>query len=464
MILEMEGFFEETESLCPECLGRIPARRLVEGGDVYLEKACPDHGNFKVLIWRGDKLYREWGIGEVNSRLIKKRITSTVRGCPYDCGLCPNHEGETCTALMEVTSRCDIECPVCFASANKDLGHDPNLNEIREMYQTILEASGPCPVQLSGGEPSIRDDLPDIIALGKEMGFGHIQINTHGLRIAKDKEYLRRLKEAGADLIYLQFDGVSNDVYRHTRGANLFELKVQAIEHCAEVKIGAILVPTLIPRVNDHQIGDIVRFAKRQIPVVKGIHFQPISYFGRYPRAPRNEDRITIPDVLKALEVQTTREVKVKDFVPRRRKDSHCGFSAFYVLMEDGRLQATTNFERGQSPLAGSGFVKESPAEHVRRFIYERARFVEGETQEGQVKRGSWESFFNRARTHYLSISGMPFQDVWTVDLERLQGCCIHVVTRHEQLIPFCAFYLTSASGERLHYEAKVSSQVAYVS
>ena len=464
MILEIEGFFGETESLCPECLGKIPARRLVEGGDVYLEKACPDHGNFKVLIWRGDKLYREWGTGEVNSKLIKKRFTSIERGCPYDCGLCPKHEGETCTVLMEVTSRCDIECPVCFTSANKDSGHDPDLNEMREMYHTVLEASGPCPVQLSGGEPGIRDDLPDIIALGKEMGFGHIQINTHGLRIAKDKGYLHRLKEAGADLIYLQFDGVTNDVYRYTRGASLFELKLQAIENCAEVQIGIILVPTLIPDVNDHQIGDIVRFAKRQIPIVKGIHFQPISYFGRYPRAPINEGRITITDVLKALDVQTGGEVKVKDFVPRRRKDSHCGFSAFYVLMEDGTLQATTNFEFRQSPLLGSGCVKESPAEHVRRFISQRGRFVEKKGGRGKAQPGSWQSFFERAETHYLSISGMPFQDAWTVDLRRLQGCCIHVVTRYKELVPFCVFYLTSTSGERLHQKGKVRSQVTYVS
>jgi len=460
----MEESLGETLSLCPQCLARIPARKVVEDGDVYLDKHCPVHGSFRTLIWRGDRLYREWGSGEVNSKLIKRRLTPTVSGCPYDCGLCPNHKGETCTTLMEVTGRCDMSCPVCFASSNSNLKDEPGLSEVEEMYRTILEASGPCPVQLSGGEPTVRDDLPDIIALGKEMGFKHIQINTHGLRLARDKEYLHRLREVGADLIYLQFDGISNDVYRYTRGANLFKLKLQAIENCAEFRIGVILVPTLIPNINDHQIGDIVRFAKGQIPVVKGIHFQPISYFGRYPGTPVNEDRITIPDVLKTLEVQTEGEVKMNHFVPRRRKDSHCGFSAFYVLMEDGRLQSTTNFERRQSPLAGSGFVKESPAEHVRRFIHERAKFVESDAQEGENNPGSWESFFNRARTHYLSISGMPFQDVWTVDLERLQGCCIHVVTQYKKLIPFCAFYLSSASGERLYYEGKVSSQVAYVS
>jgi hypothetical protein len=350
---------------------------------------------------------------------------------------------------MEVTDRCDLNCPICFASADKNSGYHPDINQIRGMYETIIEAGGPYPLQLSGGEPTIRDDLPEIVALGREMGFEHIQINTHGLRIAQDKAYLQSLKESGANLIYIQFDGVSNDVYRYTRSANLFELKLQAIKNCAELKIGVILVPTLIPKVNDYQIGDVVRFAKQWIPVVKGIHFQPITYLGRYPISPKDEDRITIPDVLKALEAQTGGEIKVEHFVPRRRKDSHCAFSGFFVLMEDGKLLATTKFKRRETPVTGAGYIKESPAEHVRRFVYQRGRFVEA--NHDRAMPGSWQSFFQRAKTHYLSISGMPFQDAWNFDLERVEGCCVHVVTPDKRLIPFCAFYLTSLSGERLY-------------
>lgn len=448
----MKAILAATYSLCPECLAKIPAKRIVEDGNVYLEKSCQRHGDFKTLIWRDDELYRQWGTGEVSSKLIKRRLSETRKGCPYDCGLCPNHQGETCTVLMEVTSRCNIECPICFASANKSPGQDSSLDEIRGMYHTVLEAAGTCPVQLSGGEPTVRDDLPDIVALGKNMGFGHIQINTNGLRIAEEREYLEELKRAGADLIYLQFDGMSKEIYRQIRGANLLDLKLQAIENCSALEIGLILVPTLIPGVNDHQVGEIVQFAKRHIPIVKGVHFQPVSYFGRYSRSPGDEDRITIADVLKALQTQTAGEIKATDFVPRRRKDSHCGFSAFYVLTEEGKLQPTTNFQFRQSPLLGSGCLKESPAEHVRRFISQRQRFVERRTEENQASPTYWQGFFQRAETHYLSISGMPFQDVWTVDLERLQGCCIHVITPNKKLIPFCAFYLTSATGKRLHH------------
>jgi len=448
---ETETSFAITQSLCPVCLARIPARKVIQGGSVYLEKSCPQHGDFKVLIWKDARLYQEWGKGQVSTKLIKKRLTAIDRGCPYDCGLCPNHEGETCTVLMEITKRCDIRCRVCFADANVHETKDPTIDEIEGMLSTVLETSGACPVQLSGGEPTLRDDLPTIAALAKNLGFEHVQINTHGLRIAKDREYLRELKDAGVDLIYLQFDGLSDDVYQAIRNTNLLRLKLRAIENCAESKMGVILVPTVIPGTNDHQLNDIIQFAKKWIPLVKGVHFQPISYFGRYPCVPRDVDRITIPDILKALESQSAGELKMNDFVPRRRRDPHCGFSAFYVLMENGRLQATTSFRFGQSPVLGSGCLKESPAEHVRRFISQRQKFAEERPEQTPAQPNYWQSFFHRAKTHFLSVSGMPFQDVWTVELGRLQGCCIHVITRDRRLVPFCAFYLTSVTGERLH-------------
>jgi uncharacterized radical SAM superfamily Fe-S cluster-containing enzyme len=452
----MKEVLGETRSLCPTCLRVIPATKVADGQDVFLEKTCPDHGDSKTILWRGTPSYQAWGMGE-NAPGPKKRLSESINGCPDDCGLCPEHKAQTCTVLMEVTSRCDLKCPVCFASSNDSPDFHPSIDEIRTMLNTITEAGGPYPLQLSGGEPTVRDDLPDIVALAKGMSFYHIQINTHGLRLAQDKSYLQRLRDAGTDLIYLQFDGVSDDVYQRTRGANLSDLKSQAIENCAEAKIGVQLVPTLVPGINDHQIGDMVQFAKRWVPIVKGIHFQPVSYFGRYPASPSDDDRITTPDVLRALEAQTAGEIKTENFLPRRRQDSHCGFSGFFVLEEDGRLQATTVFRPGEASsakcrdVAGCASAEESPSEHVRRFINEKSRFIEPTpTQCACEQDRSFQAFLERARTHYLSISGMPFQDVWTIDLERLQGCCIHVITPQKRLIPFCAYYLTNAAGQRL--------------
>ena len=456
----MKEVIGKTKSLCPACLKVIPASRVAEDQDVFLEKSCPEHGDFKALLWRGAPTYLDWGRGE-DAPGAEVRQTKSTGNCPNDCGLCSEHGAETCTVLMEVTGRCNLNCPVCFAGSSDGVSDfHPDINEIKGMFHTVIDAGGPYPIQLSGGEPTLRDDLPEIISHAKKLGFYHVQINTHGLRLAKDTDYLQRLKDAGCDLIYLQFDGVSDDVFRKTCGADLFDVKVKAIENCANVKIGVQLVPTLIPGINEHQIGEIIRFAKGWIPVVKGVHFQPVSYFGRYPVAPSDEDRITMPDVLRALEEQTAGEVKAENFLPRRRQDSHCGFSGFFVLQEDKQLKATTVY-RSEKRHSGadinvSGFVlpKETPSEHVRKFIDRKSRFIEPlpMVQKGCAcePRGTLQGLFERARVHYLSISGMPFQDAWTVDLERLKGCCIHVVTSDKRLIPFCAYYLTDRTGQRL--------------
>jgi 7,8-dihydro-6-hydroxymethylpterin dimethyltransferase len=283
-----------------------------------MEKHCPFCGDLeKVLIWKNTpKTYYEWRreCGGT-THVADQRAIESSNNCPFECGLCPKHRQETCTAIIEVTSRCNISCPVCFADAGKSSDPDPDLAHISQMMQTVLDRSGPHPIQLSGGEPTIRNDLPQIVAIASKMEFSHIQVNTNGIRLAQEKNYAKTLKDSGATAVFLQFDGISDDVYRRLRGADLFSLKLKAIENCAEAKIGVILVPTLVKNVNMHQIGAIIQFAKKWIPIVKGVHFQPMAYLGRHPDAPRNEDRILIPEILQAIEEQTG-ELKVENFVP----------------------------------------------------------------------------------------------------------------------------------------------------
>jgi uncharacterized radical SAM superfamily Fe-S cluster-containing enzyme len=349
---------------------------------------------------------------------------------------------------------------VCFASADKDKQYDPDIEVIRGMYQATMDGVGACTIQLSGGEPTVRDDLPQIVALGQEIGFSHIMVNTNGLRIAQQPDYLKRLKEAGAGAIYLQFDGVTDDVYRYTRGRNLFDIKRRAIDNCAREQIGVILVPTLVPGVNDHQLGDIVRFAKEWIPTVKGIHFQPVSYLGRYPHPPGDEDRITIPDVIRALESQTDGELKWSDFLPRHAQDSHCAFSSFFILTPEGRLQAMSNLARGRVTGWGScldGSCTELPPEESsRRFMNRHWRLGESRCQSCGDN-----DFYYRVLNYYLTITCMPFQDVWSLDMDRLRGCCGHVVTTDRRIIPFCAYYLTNSSGDRLYPASLVEARAS---
>jgi hypothetical protein len=361
---------------------------------------------------------------------------------------------------MELTHSCNLNCPICYAETGDDLPFEPDINTIAAMFDTILESAGvACPVQLTGGEPTLRDDLPSIVALGRKKGFTHIQIDTNGIRLAQDIDYLRRLKESGASVIFLQFDGLTDDVYQRIRGAALSALKLQVIENCAEVGIGVILVPTLIPRINEHQIGDIVRFAKSWIPVVKGIHFQPITYMGRYPHPPEDGARVTIPEVLQALAAQTDGELKLESFVPPGCEEPHCSFSSFFVLTEDGKLLPTTRFNPSEN-VTHPFDKRKTIAEHCRSFIEQKWRFPQKEIEEFGVGGCSgalcstWQGLYQRAQINYLTIGGMAHQDVWSLDLNRLKRCCVHVVTRTKKIIPFCAFYLTNAEGKRLYQNA----------
>jgi hypothetical protein len=316
----MTELLARTESLCPFCLRRVPARRVAEDGCVFLEKSCPEHGNpGRVLLWRDfPKSYNEWSRTGPSATCEELRILPAGANarCPDECGLCPSHAQSTCTAIIEVSHRCNLKCAFCFAGSAISSDPDPGIDRIAQMLEFLLDQSGPCPIQLSGGEPTLRDDLPRIVALARKMGFGHIQVNTNGIRLAQDEDYGLALRDAGGSVFFLQFDGVAEDVYTRIRGADLLPLKIRIIERCAELKIGVVLVPTLVKGINDSQIGAMIQFAKDWIPTVKGIHFQPATYLGRYPNPPRNDDRILIPDILAAIENQTDGEITVENLVP----------------------------------------------------------------------------------------------------------------------------------------------------
>jgi 7,8-dihydro-6-hydroxymethylpterin dimethyltransferase len=321
----MTEFLSETVGLCPHCFQRIPARRIIEEDIVYLEKTCPNHGSLgKTIIWENHpRPFNQWNRNRTpavdDSRLLTEKPLSAPRndhGCPFQCGICSNHRQHTCSAILEVTHACDLQCPICFAASETVSVADPDLSSIERMLGTIRDCSGNCPIQLSGGEPSLRNDLPSIVALAQKIGFDHIQVNTNGIRLAQDPDFGKAMKDAGVTDFFLQFDGVTDTVYRHIRGAALASSKLQAVERCAQLKIGVILVPTLVRNVNDNQIGAIIQFAKKWMPAVKGVHFQPMAFLGRYPGFPRNEDRILIPEILNAIEEQTGGELRAENFLP----------------------------------------------------------------------------------------------------------------------------------------------------
>lgn len=443
----------ETESLCPECFKKIPAMRVAHGDEIFLEKRCPDHGAFKTVIWRGTPDFSQWSRPKIPSA-PKASLTPVDKGCPFDCGLCPDHGQHTCTALLEITQRCNMKCPVCFAAANDTAPEqDPDMETVRFWYRQVKKASGSCNIQLSGGEPTMREDLPEIIALGREMGFEFIQLNTNGLRLSEEKGLARRLKKAGLSSIFLQFDGTDDAIYKKTRGRSLYKEKQRAIDHCRDAGIGVVLVPTLVPGVNDAEIGRIIDFGLRHAPAIRGVHFQPVSYFGRYPTPPADRDRITIPEVIQNIETQTKGRIRADHFRPPGCEHSLCSFHGNFMIMPDETLKPLTHETKKSccAPVIAQEGARQAISSVARQWAFP----IHPDGDATKRPQDDFDIFLNRAKTHIFAISGMAFQDAWNLDIERLKGCCIHTVSPDGRLIPFCAYNVTTSQGRSLYRGVK---------
>jgi len=280
-VYKVNSIIEETESLCPVCLKVLPAAVYERGGRVYMGKTCPEHGEFDVYLWPDAERYR-WFTSLAFPTKSRTPQTESLSGCPRDCGLCPGHKRGIVLAEIEVTWRCNLACPVCYMSAG-EASPDPDIETITGMLETIHRFDGDdaC-LQISGGEPTVRADLPDIIALARQTGFMTIELNTNGLAIADDRNFLRALKGAGLTNVYLQFDGVTPEATRKLRGADLLGRKLRAIENCRTEGVPVILAPTIVEGINDNQLGALIAFAMNNLDVISGLAVQPAFQSGRF--------------------------------------------------------------------------------------------------------------------------------------------------------------------------------------
>jgi uncharacterized radical SAM superfamily Fe-S cluster-containing enzyme len=300
-------------------------------------------------------------------------------------------------------------------------------------------------IQLSGGEPTVRDDLPEIVRAAKQAGATSVQLNSNGLRLGREPGYTKRLADAGLDFVFLQFDGVNDEPYQILRGRPLLAEKTGAIRVCGENGIGVTLVPTVAPGVNDRQIGEIIHFGIKHSPVVRGVHFQPISYFGRYPEPPKDESRITLPEIVSAIEAQTEGLILQSDLAPSACDHPRCGFHGDFVIMPDRLVSLTPKDPSGASECCCKPAGEE--ALRNRNFVARRwKRNLELEKEAACCTEDAmdFDSFLARVAASGFTVTGMAFQDAYNLDIERLRRCSLHVYDEG-RIIPFCARYLTGA-------------------
>jgi uncharacterized radical SAM superfamily Fe-S cluster-containing enzyme len=362
--------------------------------------------------------------------------------CPDACGLCPSHLRGTCCVLFEVTSRCDLaECAYCFAGSSHG-GRAPSLDELTAQMKSFVKP-GETFIQLSGGEPSVREDLPDIVRAAVDLGCAYVQLNTNGLKLALDEKFASNLAEAGLSFVFMQFDGVDDAIYRHLRGRDMLEIKMRAIENCAKYKIGVTLVPTLVRGVNTDAVGDIVRFAASRSPAVRGVHFQPVCFMGRHLDGDYSTERFTLDELVFELRRQARDIIGDAVILPSACDHPLCGFHSDFVTLEDGSLYPVS----GASEDSGDsccGCGTKDKAKKNREFVGRRWKMREAENSLSCGNIEDLDYFASRSKSHAFTLTAMVFQDPWNLDLERLRSCSLHVFNGG-RTVPFCANYLKKA-------------------
>lgn len=461
-------------SICPVCFKRIPMRIYEENGVIYLEKTCQEHGKFEDVYWGDAELYkwfeRKWNTAEYLGRGVNNPHSQVGNGCPFDCGLCPQHRSHTVLGIIDVTNRCNMACPICFSYAGAlSYVYEPSYEQVVEMIRLFRRNSpwAANALQFSGGEPTLRNDLPDLVGEAKRAGIEHVEVNTNGIRLAEDIGYYKRLLEAGMDTIYLQFDGLRDDICVELRARRkLVWLKDMVLENARKLGHRSIvLVVTLAKGINDRDLGDIIRYAVKNRDVVRCVNIQPISMAGRAGKEEMRRLRITIPDTIKLIEQQTGgaiskwswrpvnwplpiargMEVLKGRMYPEFTMHPHCGAATFIVVDEGGSYRPITElvnvdgvaevFQRIYY-LGVKGRRRRAKLEALRLLPLVKSELIRGLLKD-IVAKGSYEALA-KLMYNVIMIGIMHFQDAWNFDLDRVNRCAIHYATPDGRIIPFC--------------------------
>ena len=486
MQLRDHTFLGTTQSLCPECLSLTPAKIISREGRVYFRKHCPTHGVREDFVCSDVTQFDQMEFN-VPGKVPAQFGVEPNRGCPYDCGLCTEHEQHTCIGLVEITTSCNLECPMCYASSGPR-GKHLSLEEFKRAIDRLVEVEGrPEVLQLSGGEPTIHPQFEQILDYACSRPIDIVMINTNGLRIARDAKFIEQLARVRHRLqIYLQFDGFRESTSLKLRGDSLVDTKLRAIELLGEHKIATIPVMTLQGGVNDDELGDVIRFCIQR-PWITGLSLQPATYSGRFVLPEELERRVTFPDVIKKIAVQTSGLFRESDFLPLPCAHPNCHSLAYAYrsgtdivpltrfidarnhvdLLANGitfnRARARDLIEQylgSQGCCAGGACVPAAETSSTKLSAFAGLPVLQTQPSVAHVGRNgssalsaTADDFFRKALAENLSQSDVfrititSFLDAYNFDVRRLMKCCIHHVLPSGHVIPFCAYNVLYRDG-----------------
>jgi tetraether lipid synthase len=455
-------FHELTRSICPVCRRSVDAQILLRQNKVIMRKRCHQHGEVEALIYGDAEAYLRLARFNKPGTFPLSFGAAVEHGCPHDCGICPDHQQHVCLGIIEVNSACNMDCPLCFASAGA--GFSLTLNEVEAILDDFVAREGqPEVVQFSGGEPSIHPDIIPMIKAAQARRIPHVMLNTNGKRIAQDDEFLAELAEIKPS-IYFQFDGFESETYRVIRGEpGLLAEKLRALDRLATIGCQVILVPAIERGVNEHEVGAIVRFGLDH-PAVRGVNFQPAFHVGRHGGHDPLQ-RVTIPDIIGAVENQTGGLFVASDFVP-----VPCCFPTCNAV--------TYAYADGERVVPLPRLI--SVEDHLDYITNRVLPDLGAELQ--QALEGLWSSSavpgsdtvasnfaiscaacglpdgfdLGRLAERVFMIMFQDFMDPWTFNQKNLMKCCKAILLPDGKQIPFCAF---NSVGYREQARAQLSAR-----
>ncbi len=450
-------FLGTAQSLCPHCLANVPAKIIVRDQRVYFRKRCPEHGLIEDFVC-SDVAWWDRHEYDQPARLPRKFGTRSDRGCPDDCGLCPEHEQHTCVALIEVTSNCNLKCPMCFAESGPG-GEHIDFATYSRMVDRYVELEGVADVlQLSGGEPTLHPDIVRMVRYAYEQPIQAVMINTNGIRLARDSRLLDELGKFRDRLeIYLQFDGFSEATHQRLRGEPLAEVKEKALAAIELAGLRCTLVCTVEHNTNLHELGAIVRHGLKRRGV-RGVSFQLATYCGRHMEAADLERRATMPDVVRAIVAQTGDLMNEDDFYPLPCAHSNCHALAYLFRTGDRIVPVNRLIDvRPHMDLIANSIVW-TPARArglVQKYLDSAGGCGCGSNGCGPTKSADLDPFLVRALAEKLTgedvfrIVLTNFLDAHTFDTRQVMKCCLAHLLPSGHMVPFCAYNTLYRGGHR---------------
>jgi len=440
-------FLGTTRSLCPECRRLVDAKIIVREGRVYFRKRCPEHGLIEDFVCSDVNYYDRHELSQP-ARMPKAFGTSVDKGCPYDCGLCPEHEQHTCIGLIEVTSNCNLKCPMCFAESGPG-GNHIDFATFTRMVNRYVQLEGIADVlQLSGGEPTLHPDIVRMVQYAYEQPIHAVMINTNGIRLAHDEGLVAQLAEMRDRLeIYLQFDGLEDSTYLGLRGETLLKTKLATVAMLQKYDLRCTLVCTVDHSTNLHEVGRVLQFGLER-PIVRGVSYQIATYCGRHLNPQDLERRVTMPDLMKAIVNQTDRLVTESDFYPLPCAHPNCHMMSYLYRggVKPVPINRIIDVRKHLDLLANS--VVYTPA-RARQIV---TKYLEDAGGCGCGPGGcgpadpTLDEFVVKALAEKINgqevfrVTLTAFLDVHNFDTRRVMKCCLAHILPSGHVVPFCAY------------------------